>query len=214
MHLGPTPQASALAGALHDRNFAALALEGCSVLPPVPLPADTPLRARLASSACFVQELAACGAQLPAGMSWKSAACYHCPAPCRAWVKMSSGGYVFCADHQAFADLINACGAAAPDALAACDLFGLDPLLAAPLLKGAANTDIAAVLEKALEERAAPGNAEPAAREKDTESMRAGMILGICPHLLRRNPSASLEDVCGLLDEDMRRRLPAALALV
>ena len=211
MHLGSAQQASLLAGALHDRNCAALVLEGGSALPPVPLPADTPLRARLFSEACFAQEIAACGARLPAGMLWKSAACYHCPAPCQAWIKSSSGSYVFCADHQGFAALLDACGAAAPDALAACDMLGLDPLAAAPLLKGAAAADISAILEKELEEY--PGNGQPAAQEAYTESMQAGMILGICPHLLRGHPSVSLDDIFGLLDDDLRRQFPAALAL-
>ena len=207
MHLGAAPRASALAGALRDRNCAALVFEGGSALPPVPVPVDAPLRARLASKDCFAQECAARGARLPAGMVWKSAACYHCPAPCLAWVKMSAGGYVFCADHRAFAALVEACGAAAPDALAVCDAFGLDPLSAAPLLKGAAIADMPAILEKTLREPAAPGGAEPAAQEEDTESMRAGMILGICPHLLRRNPSVTPEDLFGLLNEDMQRQL-------
>ena len=218
MHLGSMPQAAALAGALSDRNCVALVLEGGSPLPPVPVPADTPLRGRLASTGCFAKELAARGARLPAGMAWKSAACYHCPAPCQAWVKMSAGGYAFCADHQVFAALIRACGAAAPDALAACDALGLDPLLAAPLLKdacskGARSVDMPAILARALSEHAVPGGAEPAAQGEDTESMRAGRVLGICPHLLRRNPSVTLEDLASLLDEDMRQRLPAALAL-
>ena len=213
MHLGSAPQAAALAGALRDRNCAALVLEGGCALPPIPLSADTPLRARLVSKSCFAQECAAHGARLPSGMPWKSAACYHCPAPCQAWVKSSSGGYVFCADHQAFAALLDACGAAAPDALAACDMFSLDPLSAALLLKGVAATDMPAILEKALEEHPALGNAESAAQEKYTESMRAGMILGICPHLLRRHSSVNLEDVFGLLNDDLRRQLPAALAL-
>jgi len=212
MHLGLVPQASVLAGALHDRNCAALVFEGGSALPPVPLPADTPLRARLASKACFAEELAANGMQNPAGMSWKSAACYHCPAPCQAWIKMSSGGYVFCADHQAFAALTDACGAAAPDALALCDMFGLAPLLAAPLLKGVSTLDMPAILEKALREHTAIGDTAPATQKEYTASMRAGMVLGVCPHLLRRNPSVTLEDLLDLLHEDLRRKLPAALA--
>jgi hypothetical protein len=212
MHLGPVPRASALAGALRDRNCAALVFEGGSALPPVPVPADTPLRARLAAAGCFARELAAQGARLPSGMAWKSAACHHCPAPCQAWVKMSAGGYAFCADHQAFAALVNACGAAAPDALAACDAFGLDPQLAASLLKGASNTDISAILGRALAEHAVHGGAEKATQEEETQSVRAGMVLGICPHLLRRHPAVTLEDLAGLLDGDLRRRLASALA--
>ena len=214
MHLGSAPQAAALAEALHERNCAALVFEGGSAMPPVPLPADTPLRVRLAPKAYFAQELAACGVQLPADMRWKSAACYHCPAPCQAWVKLSSGGYVFCADHRAFAALADACGAAAPDALAGCDIFGLDPQLTAPLLKGASAADLPALLKKALEEHDAPDGAKPAVREEYTDSMRAGMVLGICPHLLRRNPSVTPEDLCGLLDTDLQRRLPAAWELM
>jgi hypothetical protein len=147
-------------------------------------------------------------------MVWKSAACHHCPSPCQAWVKMSAGGYAYCADHQAFAALVRACGAAAPDALAACDALGLDPLLTAPLLKDARSVDMPALRERAFSEHAVPGGVESAAQEEDTQSMRAGMVLGICPHLLRRTPSVELEDLAGLLDEDMRQRLPAALALV
>jgi hypothetical protein len=214
MQLGSAPQASALAGALHDRNCAALVFEGGSALPPMPVPADTPLRDLLASEACFAEECNAHGAQIPAGMIWKSAACYHCPAPCQAWVKKPSGGYVFCADHRAFATLTNACGAAAPDVLALCDAYGLDPRLTAPLLTAANTADMPAILEKALKERAvAPGSAKLAAREEKTESMRAGMVLGICPHLLCGCPSVTLEDLSGLLDKDLRRRLPEALTL-
>ena len=204
MHLGALPQASALAGALRDRNCAALVLEGGSALPPVPVPVDTPLRARLASTGCFTRELAARGARLPAGLVWKSAACHHCPAPCQAWVKMSAGGYAFCADHQAFAALVRACGVAAPDALAVCDAFGLDPLLAAPLLQGARSADIPAILGEAMREPAAHGDAEHAADEEETESTQAGMTLGICPHLLRRNPAVTREDLASLLDEGLR----------
>jgi aldehyde:ferredoxin oxidoreductase len=212
-HFGAAEHASELAGALRDRNCAALAFEGGSALPPMPVPVDAPLRARLASAACFAQECAAYGAQIPAGMSWKSAACYHCPSPCHAWVKRSAGDYVYCADHRAFAALINACGAAAPDALALCDAYGLDPLQAAPLLANAGIADMPAMLEKALDDHADPGGAKPAAREEMTESARAGMILGICPHLLRRNPSVTLEDLLDLPDADMRRRLPVALGI-
>jgi hypothetical protein len=214
MHLGSAPWGNELAGALRDRHCAALVFEGGAALPPVPLPADTPLRARLASGTCFAEEIASHGTRIPTGMRWKSAACCHCPAPCQAWIKMSSGGYVFCADHRAFAALTEACGAAAPDALALCDMFGLDPLLAAPLLQGAAKADMPVILEKALRERVAPGSEQPAAREEYTRSMRAGMVLGICPHLLRRNPSVTPEDLVGLPDGELRERLPAALELM
>ena len=211
-HLGPVQQGGALAQALHERNCAALVLEGGTALPPIPLLPDSPLRTRLASRGCFAEELAACGMRIPADMRWKSAACYHCPAPCQAWIKLSSGAYVFCADHRAFAALAKACGQAAPDALAACDLFGLDPQLAAPLLQGATIADLPALLEKVLE-AAAPDDAQPAVQEEYTQSMRAGMVLGICPHLLRRNPSVTQEELVGLLDAKMQERLLAVLEL-
>ena len=213
-HFGSAPHARALAEALRKHNCAALVLEGGGPLPPVPLPVDTSLRVRLASKARFAEELAAYGMKIPAGMRWKGAACYHCPAPCRAWIKLSSGGYVFCADPRAFAALMDACGTAAPDALAACDIFGLDPLSTAPLLKGAAGADMPVLLKKALEEHAAPGGAKPAAWEEYTQSMRAGMLLGICPHLLRRTPSVTPEALFGLLDENLQRQIPASLELM
>jgi len=72
MHFGSAPQAFALAGALQDRNCAALVFEGGSALPPMPVPVDIPLRARLASQACFAEECAAHGVQIPAGTLWKA----------------------------------------------------------------------------------------------------------------------------------------------
>ena len=180
--------------AMRERNILALCLEGGSHLPPMPIPLDNPLR-RAASVPfghsplkAFFQETKLDFASVR-NLGLKSAACFHCPSPCLAWVTTGHNAYLLVADHGAFTAAA-ACGKNIPACLAACDEAGVDPRIAGSLLKDVPVEEYSAFLGAA----AAPNNDNsvvPPPGEQLTEAERTALVLGMCPRLVRRRPGLS-----------------------
>ncbi len=213
---GPISGGALLARAMNEKNLLACALEGGAALPPMPVPLDNALRRglRLGSGPqdALADELTKGAARpvfLPPGLRYKRAACHHCVSPCLAWVAAGSGRHLLAGDHAGFAAALEACGPDAPVCLALCDDRGLDAASAAPLLAGLAARDMPAALDAASAAACPPPS--PATM---TEAMTTGLILGICPRLVRREPSLIAETLSAAIDGDTSSRLVRAAGLV
>lgn len=193
---GSSPVGTLIGPAMQARNILAVCLEGGSPLPPMPVPLDNPLRRACAAAPSpsaltdFFRETnqdAALGVQF----GLKSAACFHCPSPCLAWIKTGNDQHLLLADHGAFAAAVSACDSDAPACLAACDQAGIDPGIAGPFLRDAAVEEYSARLGGI-----AWNNDNTGLRPPDgglSEAQRAGLILGVCPRLVRRIPGLTRE---------------------
>jgi len=193
---GSDPAGTLAGPAMQARNVLAVCLEGGSSLPPVSLPLDNPLRLVCSAApgpdalAFFFRETDRNSAP-SAAFSLKSAACFHCPSPCLAWIKTGDDAHMLLADHGAFAAAVAACGGDAPACLAACDQAGVDPRIAGPFLMDAAVAEYSALL------RAAAWNDNNAVLRPPgrrlSEAQNAGLILGVCPRLIERMPGLTRE---------------------
>lgn len=202
---GSSPAGTLAGPAMRARNILAICLEGGSPLPPMSLPLDNPLR--LACSATpsptsltfFFQETMP-DSPPGTGFSLKSAACFHCPTPCLAWIKTGKDAHMLLADHGAFSAAVAACGSNAPACLSACDQAGIDPRIAGPFLKDAAIEEYSALLGTAEWNNDNSGLQPP--EGKLSEAQRAGLILGVCPRLVRRIPGLTREAFSAALGEE------------
>jgi aldehyde:ferredoxin oxidoreductase len=201
---GPLPGGHILGPALQSRNILALMLEGGTSLPPVPIPVDNALRdvPAVGNASAFFEELAlAVGDKLPLPSSApiRQAACHHCPSPCLAWLPTPSGRHLLAADHAALAFAVRNFGPDYAAYLETCDVRGLDPVGSQAVL-GQGET---AVTGDGLR---APARA--------SDDMRAGLVLGICPRLIRRSPGLTLESAAFFLGEGMTERVERAVNAV
>ena len=191
---GSLPAGTLIGPALQARNISGLCLEGGSPLPLGQLPLNNALRQAVArhtpanALANFFAE-AQCDAALAAGFKLKGAACFHCPSPCLCWIETSKNTHLLLADHEAFAVALEACGPNAPACLAACDAAGVDPRVAAPLLKNAGTEEFSEILANL----ACNSDSPPQPAHELSEAERVASILGICPRLVRRTPGLSKE---------------------
>ena len=191
---GSLPAGTLIGPALQARNISGLCLEGGSPLPLGQLPLDNALRQAVArhtpdnALANFFTE-AQCDAALVAGFKLKGAACFHCPSPCLCWIETSESTHLLLADHGAFAAALDACGSNAPACLAACDAVGVDPRVAAPLVKNSGAEEFSRILASL----ACTDDSPPQPASELSEAERIASILGICPRLVRRTPGLSRE---------------------
>lgn len=201
---GSFPAGTLTGPAMKDRNILAVCLEGGSPLPPMPTPLDNPLRRACTAPpgqsalAAFFQEAKR---DFEPGLDFnlKSAACFHCPSPCLAWIKTGEGAHLLLADHGAFAAAVDACGKDAPACLAACDEAGVDPRIAGSLLKDETIDAYHAFLGAAAWNKDNSFPRPPG--EQFTEAERAGLVLGMCPRLVRRVPGLTREAFDALLGD-------------
>jgi hypothetical protein len=202
---GPLPGGSILRPVLEEGNILALMLEGGSGLPPVPIPVNNTLRAMQAAenTAAFFEELALVAGEklpLPSPASIRPAACHHCPSPCLAWIPTPDGRHLLAADHAALASAVRSFGHAYAAYLEFCDTRGLDPVGSRALF------DQGKAAVAAEEKKRAP--------EQMSDDMRAGLVLGICPRLIRRFPGLTLESMASFLGEGMTERVKQAVSAV
>lgn len=201
---GPLPGGHVLGPALQSRNVLALMLEGGARLPPVPIPVDNALRdvPAAGNASAFFEELALAAGEnlsLPSPAPIRRAACHHCPSPCLAWLPTPSGRHLLAADHAALAFAVRSFGLDYAAYLETCDVRGLDP----------------------VGSRAVFGQGETAvtgdglrAPTRASDDMRAGLVLGICPRLIRRSPGLTLETTASFLGEGMAKRVERAVGSV
>ena len=190
---GSLPHGALLSAALRAKNVMALCLEGGSPLPPMPVPLDNPLRravlpAKGGANQALLHELeleAGKAMALPPSMRWKSAACYHCPSPCLAWIEAEQNRQMLAGDHAALAALLAADAPGAASSLNAGDEKGVDCVVAS-----------------------APAPVELSA------AMRVALILGVCPRLVRREASLSRDVFAATVGAAMAARLPQAESLL
>jgi len=214
---GTLPGASLLGAALAAKNILALSLDGGCPLPPIPVPLHGPLWQKAAQTPesprdALLRELefsSGAPVTLPVGLGIKSAACYHCPSPCLAWIPTSSSRYLLAADHASLAAAITSCGANAGTCMAACDAQGIDILVAAPFLAGHEHNTIQDALSSLTLNAAV---ATPTAKPLD-EAQKFGLILGVCPRLIRRK-SLTADDLALAAGSDIAERLQDAAALL
>lgn len=214
---GSSPVGALVGPAMQARNIAAVCLEGGSPLPPMPLPLDNPLRLACSAAAVpnalteFFRETAQ-DAALSVEFGLKSAACFHCPSPCLAWIKTGKDEHLLLADHGAFAAAVAACGSNAPACLAACDQAGIAPEIAGPFLKDAAVAEYSALLDAATW-----NNDDACLRPPDgalSAAQQAGLILGVCPRLIRRIPGLTRETFDAILGEEAAAMLACSEGLL
>ncbi len=206
---GPLPNGAPIAAAMRRKNILALSLEGGGPLPPMPLPLDNFLRQSLKASKysgkdALLRELAAgTGGQavLPSGLSYKIAACHHCPSPCLAWVEAGKDRHLLAADHAGLAAALAACGAQTAACLGIADERGLDLAGLAPLYAG-------------RNEIGAQNDATRAVPAELPEAARIGLLLGLCPRLILREAALSPEALAAALGKDMLPRLSEAASSV
>ena len=204
---GTLPGAPVLGAAMAAKNLLALSLEGGCALPPIPVPLRGPLWQKVTQNVethrdALLRELelsSGSPVSLPAALSIKSAACYHCPSPCLAWIPGFSSLHLLAGDHVALAAAVKSCGENAGKCMAACDARGADISAAAPLLAGLALGDSGQDIDSLLPDSTPALSPAP----PPDEAEKAGLILGICPRLIRRK---------GLTAEDLAQAAGAALA--
>ena len=212
---GPVPGAIFLGMSMASKKLLAVCLEGGYALPPVPVPLQNPLRDKISSvpgKTALQNELAHASnasAQLPAGMKAQSAACYHCPSPCRAWITPSFSRPLLVGDHAGLAAAIASCGEYAADCIAACDARGLDTAMAAPMLAGLNRDKLTETLNALT--IGFPSIPPSAAVLSDAE--KAGLILGICPKLIRRH-SLDRNDLVRVINPALTAGLDGAVNLL
>ncbi len=184
---GSLPAGDIAGPVLQTRGILAVSLEGGCPLPSGQLPLDNALRRAVPASAPFPAAFfreAQRDAALAATCKLKSAACFHCPSPCLAWIETGKNAHLLLADHGAFAAALDACGAHAPACLAACDAAGVDPRTAAPFLTNMAAGEFPGILAALPRTGGSETPQRPA--ENLTETERLAAILGLCPRLVRR----------------------------
>jgi len=224
LEVGTSLDRNALAGWMFEHNLAAVALAGGGRLPAAGF-ARSLLDSLLPHSGPggFMEVLGrvdgSAAAKSAAGrILGRSAACYLCPRPCLAYLKpekVSAGG-LLCIDHAGFAAICEACPGSVPQALQSCARLGIDPVAAAPLLRGVAPTEIETVLSPAITGQAPLSACQNGAAAQGSgvaswpvpvwpyaeaaERLAAGLVLGICPVLMQRCPQIPLEKWLAGLD--------------
>ena len=220
---------AALAPALLRRRIPALVLEGGSALPLVPIPAENVLRAAVPAQKGPLKGLydelilaaetnlqrASPGGEkrepdiarihvilesLPSFRGVRHAACTHCPSPCFAWIPVPRGGHLLAADHEGLLASLQSFGEEYAAYLGLCDARGLDPVGSQSVFAGRSAT--------------APGGRAARAPSTPTEEMRLGLMLGICPRLIRRVPALGMVAAVAFLGGDMAERIGRAGKLV
>ncbi|MDR2820048.1 MAG: hypothetical protein LBB60_05925 [Desulfovibrio sp.] len=226
---GPLPGGSVLGPALQRKKVLALILEGGNTLPPMPIPAENPLRRAVPAQRGQLEGLRmeivlaaeknlppspASGANdgtgsarvhaliefLPSGA--RHAACSHCPSPCLAWIPAPGGGHLLAADHDGLLAALQSFGRECAAYLSLCDARGLDPVGSQPVFAG-----------KSPAGATASGRQAARGLSALTEEMRIGLTLGICPRLIRR-VSAPDMGAAAYLGGDMATRVAQASDLV
>ncbi|MDR1659156.1 MAG: hypothetical protein LBR94_02290 [Desulfovibrio sp.] len=226
---GPLPGGAVLGPALRRKKILALIMEGGSPLPPMPIPAENPLRRAVPAQRGRLEELrreialaaeknpppSAEGARDRPGSArspvisesplsgLRHAACSHCPSPCLAWVPVPGGGHLLAADHDGLLAALRSFGEEYAAYLSLCDARGLDPVGSQSVFAGKAPTDAAA-----------PDRLAARAPSTLTEEMRSGLTLGICPRLIRRVPALDMRAAASFLGGGMAARVGQAADLV
>jgi len=213
---GTLPGAPLLGAAMAAKNILAVSLDGGCLPPPVPVPLHGPLwqKATQISESprdALLRELelsSGAPVTLPTSLAIKSAACYHCPSPCLAWVPTSPSRHLLAADHASFAAAVTFCGVNAGACMAACDARGTDILIAAPFLAGHEHNAIQDALNSlTLNTTVTTPTAQPL-----DEAQKFGLILGVCPRLIRRK-ALTTDDLALAVGSDIAERLQGAVAL-
>jgi hypothetical protein len=201
---GPTAQGRLVSLLLHRHGLSAVALEPEGTLPPIPVPVDNPLR-EIATKGengrtnHWAQEIAASsGDPVPAEVTARIAACWHCPSPCLAWIK-GDDGWILCADHAGAAAAFAHHGSSAPLFLARCFRLGLDAAVCTPLVPDGLTDEQA--LRNVIAGSPEPGS--PQGLDTADANVAFGFALGLCPTLLRRVPGLTPALAGSLLAPDM-----------
>ena len=235
---GTLPGARLLGAALRARNITAVCLEGGGPLPPMPVPLDNAPRVLCGAAKASGNALHgafSAEANLPENAAFpfpfRKAACHHCPSPCLGWIGTGKDRHLLVADHAAFAAVYAALGAKTPDCLALCDSLGIDATVAALMVADVPPEDMPDFLRNArpgpAPAKSGPAQSSPAqssltqsiqtepGRATDSsDAMRAGLILGVCPRLIRRFPALGETALAALLGPDAPERLERAGSLL